>query len=225
MKTNLLALFILLSLKSFAQEARYDTVRWAREHYQELVTKYNRESIRKNRIVFLGNSITEFADWRKLLNDSTVINRGIAADNTFGVLDRLEDVIVRKPVKVFLEIGINDIGQNIPLAIIRDNVIKIVNRFHQYSPSTNVYVTSILPINENAKKEYPELYHNDLIVQVNQMIEKESTTNKFTFINVNTALRSPNGTLSLEFANSDGVHLNEKGYSVWIKLLKAKGYL
>jgi len=104
------------------------------------------------RVVFLGNSITEYGDWKKLLNDTTVINRGIAADNTFGVLERLEDVIALQPKRLFIEIGINDIAQNIPTEIIVRNILSIVERVTMRSPVTKIYVLSILPTNDNVKK-------------------------------------------------------------------------
>ncbi|MDP4265425.1 MAG: GDSL family lipase, partial [Bacteroidota bacterium] len=86
MKKGLLVLFIgWISSIAQAQNIVYDTIRYAKEHYAKRVTLFNSEPLLKGRDIFLGNSITEFGDWRKLLNDSTVINRGIAADNTFGV--------------------------------------------------------------------------------------------------------------------------------------------
>ncbi|HVU56438.1 MAG TPA: hypothetical protein VHD83_15340 [Puia sp.] len=45
--------------------------------------------MRRGGTIFLGNSITEYGDWQRLLHDARVINRGIAGDNTFGILDRL----------------------------------------------------------------------------------------------------------------------------------------
>jgi hypothetical protein len=80
---------------------RYDTIRYATEYYIKRMDVFNAEPIARAKIMFLGNSITEFGDWQKLLNDPTVVNRGIAADNTFGVIDRLEDVISRHPKKLF----------------------------------------------------------------------------------------------------------------------------
>src|SRR5215831_11916557 len=107
MKKFLLVFSIgLTSILSHSQNIKYDTIRYAREHYEKRISLFKSEPIKKGRIIFLGNSIMEFGDWKKLLNDSTIINRGIAADNSFGVLDRLEDVIVRQPSKLFMKIGI-----------------------------------------------------------------------------------------------------------------------
>ncbi|HMG90470.1 MAG TPA: hypothetical protein VK589_10425 [Chryseolinea sp.] len=85
-----------------AQLVRYDTIRYARDYYQKRVALFESQPIQKGGVIILGNSIAEYGDWQKLLNDLSIINRGIAADNTFGVLDRLDDVIVRHPDKLFI---------------------------------------------------------------------------------------------------------------------------
>jgi len=51
-------------------------------------------------------------DFKKLLKDSTAINRGIGGDITFGILNRLEEVQRFKPSKLFICIGINDLSKN-----------------------------------------------------------------------------------------------------------------
>src|SRR5689334_13421403 len=114
---------IVIPLYSFAQpkvtnQRLFDTVGFIPEYYPQRVAAFEKEPVVPGRIIFLGNSITQLGDWKKLLNDTTVINRGIAGDITFGVLKRLDDVIRRHPSKIFLLIGINDIGRDIPDAVI-----------------------------------------------------------------------------------------------------------
>jgi lysophospholipase L1-like esterase len=208
------------------QSARYDTIRYARDYYAERVAQFQKEPIRKGRIIFLGNSITEYCDWKKILTDSTVINRGIAADNTFGILERLDDVIVRQPSKVFIEIGINDLSQNIPIDLIAKNIIAIAERVHRTSPQTKIYIHGILPTNDNVKKEYPDAFNkNHLAEAVNRELEQQSKKNGFTYVDLSNQLKDKSGKLDTRYAEPDGLHLNAAGYQVWIKLLKRKGYL
>src|SRR5215207_6277357 len=49
--------------------------------------------------VFLGNSITAGTDWNELLGITNGRNRGISGDNTFGVLERLDEVTEGRPAK------------------------------------------------------------------------------------------------------------------------------
>jgi len=168
----------------------------------------------------------EFGDWKKLLNDSTVINRGIAADNSFGVLDRLEEVINLKPEKLFIEIGINDISQNIPVDIIAKNIATIVERVKAISPQTEIYVHSILPTNDNVKKEYPDAYNKkEQTNALNQQLERMANSHRFTYVDLNKVVRDKDGKLNVKYAEPDGLHLNQMGYQVWVNLLKKRKYL
>ena len=61
-------------------------------------------------IIFVGNSITDGGEWSELFNDLKIKNRGISGDVTAGVIHRLDEIARRKPAKVFLQIGTNDLA-------------------------------------------------------------------------------------------------------------------
>lgn len=205
---------------------RYDTIRYLREHYNSRIQFFNTEPVKKGGVGFLGNSITEYGDWKRLTGDSTVINRGIAADNTFGVLDRLDEVIARQPRKLFVEIGINDIGQDIPVPVITENIFSIVAKIRVRSPATLIFVTSVLPGGDNVRTEYPELYgKNGIVGLLDDNLRRNAAAKNFVFVDIRSGLTNANGDLDLRYARPDGLHLNEAGYRVWISLLKAKKYL
>jgi len=207
----------------FAQSPRYDTIRYAKEHYVERLNTFSSEFVRKGEVIFLGNSLTEYADWISLLNDSNVINRGIAGDNSFGVIDRLNDVISLAPSKLFVEIGINDISQNIPLALIEKNIIKIITSVHSKAPKTSIWVMSILPTNDNVKKSYPDTFgKNDQANKVNDYLKNHAKENRFVYLDLNARVKDLDKKLDVRYAMPDGIHLNDEGYAIWIKLLKEK---
>lgn len=227
MKQLLFVLFICLTSSiADGQNIGYDTIRYAKEHYQKRVALFNSEPVQKGSVIFLGNSITEFGNWQTLLNDSSVINRGIAGDNTFGVLARLEDVITRQPDKLFIKIGINDISQNIPVSIIVKNIFTIVEMVKAKSPGTKIYVHSILPTNDNVKDEYPDAFNKNVQINlVNKQLERHAKEKKFIYIDLSKELSDKNGKLDVKYAGPDGLHLNKIGYQTWVNLLKAKKYL
>ncbi len=133
----LLLLFPLVtSAQSVTNQNIFDTVPFSQEHTPQRLAQFAKEPIVPGRIIFLGNSITERGDWKKVLNDSTVINRGIGGDITYGVLKRLQDITDRDPSKVFILLGINDIGKDIPYVVIADNYLKIVREIHDKCPKT-----------------------------------------------------------------------------------------
>jgi lysophospholipase L1-like esterase len=212
--------FYLAANAAVGQNMVYDTIQYAKEYHQERLLQFKIESIVKGKIIFLGNSITEFGDWKKLLNDSTVINRGIAGDNTFGVLARLEDIINLEPSKLFIKIGINDISQNIPVEIIVRNISDILKKVKAKSPATKIYIHSILPTNDNVKNEYPAAYNkNDIVNLVNKQLKKLAKKNKIIYININKLFRDKHGKLNIKYAKPDGLHLNDLAYKTWVTLL------
>jgi hypothetical protein len=95
-------IFILMTITGVGQNTVYDTIQYVREYHQERLTLFKSEPIVKGKIVFWGDSITQFDDRKTLLNDAMVINIGIASDNTFGALTRLDDSINLEPSKLFL---------------------------------------------------------------------------------------------------------------------------
>jgi lysophospholipase L1-like esterase len=207
------------------RQPRYDTIRYLREHYAERMKVFAAEPLVTGGVLFLGNSITEFGEWKKLTGDSGAVNRGIAADNTFGVLDRLEEVIARRPRKLFLEIGINDIAQDIPVSVIGNNIYSIVKRVKTGSPNTSVYVVSILPTNSDVRQEYPELYgKNGVVEQLDYELRLHSTGNGFDYIDLKRRLSTGDGELDRRYAQPDGLHPNRAGYQVWAKILRAGKY-
>ncbi len=215
-----------MCLAVFAQVKTYDTIPYALDYHQQRLAIFKKEPMVKGKIIFLGDSHIEFGDWKKHLKDSSIINRGVAGDNTFGVLARLQDVIDRLPSKVFICIGINDVSKNIPEQIIEKNIMTMVKRIKQASPKTQIFVHGILPTNDAVKKEYPDAYNkNDRARQVNDQLKINSLKNGFTFVDLYSKFQDTNGKLNAIYAYEDGLHLNANGYKLWIEILKGKEYL
>ena len=219
----ILGLFPFLSQ---GQPVDKDTTLYANDHYWERIAVFKSEPVIKGRIIFLGNSITEFCDWKGLLNDSTVINRGIAGDNTYGVLARLEDIIIRKPKKLFIEIGINDFALDPKQQRFVKNILLMAKQIRFGSPRTKIYIVSILPTNDSVKANYPFAYNKARESNnFNNYLLKAAKENFYYFVDLNRALRDKNGKLAAKFAKDDGIHLNKSGYEAYLKLLRSKGFI
>ena len=70
----------------------------------------------------LGDSLTEWGNWHELVPEFRIINPGIGGDTSSGVLDRLQEVIGRRPKVVFVMIGTNDIGLQVPHEVLLRNL-------------------------------------------------------------------------------------------------------
>lgn len=200
-------------------QATYDSLPNDPVYYQQRVEAFRAERANTGRVVFLGNSITEGGDWKKLLKDSLVINRGISGDVTFGVLKRLDEVTRHKPTKVFLLIGVNDLSRNTPNAVILQNIFSIVTRIHNESPRTVVYVQSILPVNPLHKKFPPRFNKQNDIEEINAQLAKYHEALKYTYLNISSQFLDAKFSLDLKYS-TDGLHLNEAGYVHWVNYLR-----
>jgi len=216
---------ILLLCSALVYGQKLDTVPNLPEHYQQRLEKFKTEAVQKSSIVFLGNSITEGGNWKTLLKDSSLINRGISGDNTFGVLNRIGEVISHKPAKLFLLMGVNDLSKNIPVEVIFENILSIVGRIHSGSPGTKVYVQSILPLNATNEK-FPEkfLNHESDVLIINTQLRKFASRMKYTYVDLYNEFTDAQGRLDEKYT-TDGLHLNKSGYSHWISVLKREQFL
>ena len=154
-----LSFFSLIYFKAQSQDAKWDST-YRPGLYEFQAQLYQSYPHAKSDIVFLGNSITDRVDWNELLGMPNVHNRGISGDITFGVLERLDDVIEGKPAKVFILIGINDVSRNIPDSVIFKNYKKIVERIKAGSPRTKIYFQTLLPVN-NEFTQFKNHYNKD----------------------------------------------------------------
>lgn len=225
MKIILLLFPLFLSGKAIAQVKTYDTLPNLPEHYLERYELFKKEPIQQGRIIMVGNSITEGGRWENLLKDSTVINRGISGDVTFGILHRLKDITDRKPGKLFLLIGINDLSRNTPDEVIIENIFMIVGKIHSGSPTTVIYVQSILPTNESFKNLNKAFFgKSEHISTINAQLKKYARKLNYTFVDLHSGFVDTEGRMEAKFT-TDGLHLTRAGYDHWIEILKREKYL
>ncbi len=206
---------------------------WQMDFYQQRINQFKNNPIGNNKIVFLGNSITEGGgDWNKRFKVENIVNRGISGDITEGVLQRLEEILYYKPLAVFLLIGINDIfnadtpgRDKITPEYVANNIITIADEIKKGSPQTEIYIQTILPISDLIYKKingfFPE-HDTPLSVQIiniNQVIKEHIDKYNFHLFDLYSSFIDRDGLMD-ESYTSDGVHLNENGYTLWTNLLQ-----
>lgn len=209
---------------TFAQvtnQRLFDTIPFIPEHTAKRMSLFADEPFTTGQVIFLGNSITEGGPWPALIKNYNVLNRGIGGDITFGVLKRLDDIIKRQPIKLFILIGINDIGKDIPDAVIADNCRKIIERVQKGSPATEIYLQSILPVNPTIKN-FPQHYDKQQhIVSTNQLLVDVAAKTNVQYIDLLPVVGDENRRLKNSFTN-DGLHLTRAAYEAWVKYLYEK---
>ena len=175
--------------------------------------------IKKSDIVFLGNSITDGAEWHELFGNKNFKNRGISADKTYDVLDRLDPILEGKPKKVFLMIGVNDLNAGFPPEAVVENIGKIADRFARESPKTRLYIQSILPVSDKMGRTGGHQSKTEEIIKTNQLLRTLCAQRGLTYLDIYTELADKEGKLGREYSN-DGLHLMGAGYIVWRDALR-----
>ena len=153
-------------------------------YYHQRVTLFRALPQTMGDIIFLGNSITDGGEWSELFNDLRIKNRGISGDITTGVLNRLDEVYNRKPAKVFLLIGVNDLARNNAVDSIVKNIIWIASLIKEKTPFTKLYVQSIFPVNEKLGKFGGHTSKKNEILKINKALFDSAIRYHYNYIDV-----------------------------------------
>ncbi|MEO7045655.1 MAG: family 20 glycosylhydrolase, partial [Ferruginibacter sp.] len=183
-------------------------------YYQQRVTLFNTLPKTNDDIIFIGNSITDGGEWSEIFNDLRIKNRGISGDISAGVLNRLDEVAKRKPAKVFLMIGVNDLARGIAVDSVVKNILLIASYLRQETPATRLFIQSILPVSDIYKKFPDHTNKANQIKEVNDILSKKAAAYHFTYVDINSSFCNEQGKLKSELSN-DGLHLKGEGYLLW----------
>ena len=173
----------------------------------------------RNEIVFLGNSITDGAEWYELLGNRRIRNRGISADVTEGILLRLDAITKLKPAKIFIMIGVNDIARNMTTVEITANYRTILERIRTESPKTKVYIESVLPVNPATGMALNHTNKTGQIMELNGKLKELATEFGGTYIDLFSVMADPDNHLPRKYS-IDGLHLSYEGYRVWTEAIR-----
>jgi len=171
-----------------------------------------------NSIIFVGNSLTQLFELGELFRNPHIKNRGIIGDNSRGVLLRLDEITKRRPSKVFLEIGINDLTRGYPVDSVNRNCREIVRRIKKETPGSKIYLQSLLPANVPGADAVIPLENE--IVNLNSSLRSLAQEEGCTFIDLYSSFTIEAGRLNPRYDCGDGLHLNGEGYLKWRDLVK-----
>lgn len=187
--------------------------------YYQRATLFEVLPVTTDDIIFLGNSITNGAEWSELFANPHVKNRGISGDTTIGVYQRLDAILIGHPSKIFLLIGINDVSRGLSVDTIVKHIGMIIEKIKRDSPNTRLYLQSLLPVTDYYKMFNGHTSHADVIPEINRRLAKLTVNEEITYIDLFSQFMDPNsGKLRVDLTN-DGLHLLGKGYLIWKKLI------
>jgi lysophospholipase L1-like esterase len=205
--------------------AMYNTVNaqdWANlNYYRKANTLLENPTDDEDRIVFMGNSITQF--WQDVHPDFFVgksyVNRGISGQTTSQMLLRFRaDVVNLHPKVVVFLGGTNDIAGNtgnVTLDMIEDNIFSMIELAK--TNDIGVVLCSVLPVFEYPWS--PGKQPAEKIIELNKALRFYAETHGITFVDFHTPMKDERNGLRLELGE-DGVHPNVSGYLIMEPLVE-----
>ncbi len=176
----------------------------------------------EQRVVFMGNSITE--GWAPLFPTQFAgkpyIGRGISGQTTPQMLVRFrQDVIALKPKVVVILAGTNDIAGNTgpsTLEMIEDNLASMSELAQ--ANGIRVVLCSVLPVSDYPWKRGIE--PGPKIVTLNAWIKEYAKTHRAEYADFHSAMKDEKLGLPPNLA-ADGVHPNADGYAIMAPIVEA----
>ncbi len=175
-----------------------------------------------DRIVFLGDSITSSYNLIAYFPDYHIINSGVWGDRTDQAHERLEsDVIEYNPYKVFILLGINDVGYGRTNEDIADRIGSIILDIQDNCPKAEIYLISVYPMNVSDFETWHPILSgdiNNIVDDLNVMLNDLADENDVEFIDIAPLLKNENNELKLEYT-VDSLHLTDEAYELISNLL------
>jgi lysophospholipase L1-like esterase len=174
----------------------------------------------ENRVVFMGNSITD--GWIKASPDffskNPYIDRGISGQTTPQMLIRFrQDVIDLKPKVVVILAGINDIAENTgpsSVEMIENNLMSMAQLAK--ANGIKVVMCSILPA--YAFPWRPGINPVQKVAAVNKWMKSYAAKNNFVYVDYYNAMADERKGLPSNLSK-DGVHPTKDGYKIMESLV------
>jgi hexosaminidase len=192
-------------------------------YYHQRVTLFKALPQTKGDVIFVGNSITDGSEWDELFGDGKLKNRGISGDITAGVIHRIDEVANRKPAKVFLMIGTNDLARNISPDSVLKNIFIITDYLKQQTPGTKIFVQSILPVNNIYGMFNGHTGKGKEILHVNTALQAKAQQKNYTYVDLYTPFSDVAGKMNPALSN-DGLHLKGEAYLLWKHIIQPYVY-
>jgi lysophospholipase L1-like esterase len=174
------------------------------------------------RILFLGDSLTEYFDWQDRFPAQTVTNAGVSGETVQGLLRRLYAIVsnFEEPDFIFLMTGINNVAME-DYGII-ESYEQAVLALQRYFSKAEIVVQSLLPV-------ILSWVENREIVRLNSALKEMAAARHLTYLDVHRNFMDATGRAKASCLLDDGVHLSTEGYRVWSarveEFLRSRGVL
>ena len=195
---------------------------WGQLHrYQEQNAALKSPAAGEHRVVFFGDSITDFWNLPEFFPGKPYVNRGISGQTTSQMLVRFrQDVIDLKPQAVIILAGTNDIAGNtgpITLENIEANYASITELARAHN--IRVLWCSVTPVHDYTEQSHDFFVTRPIsdILSLNTWLKSYCAKGNCTYVDYYSSMVDTKGFLKRELS-TDGLHPNEAGYRIMASL-------
>ena len=192
--------------------------------YAEANAKLGPPKASMPRVVFMGDSITDFWRLNEYFTNADFVNRGISGQISGEMLGRFKaDVLDLKPAAVLILAGTNDLARGVKPAVIEDNYAMMADLADRYG--VKVIFASVTPVSDYHKDQSP-LYERSnlrppvLIRALNDWLRQFTEQRGYVYLDYYSAMVDGAGMMKADLAD-DGLHPNSAGYRVMAPLAQA----
>ena len=182
-------------------------------YFEEKNGMYEELPISPRNIVMVGDDYIDRGMWSEFYGDTTIKNRGITYDATEHVLYRIAPIAAKKPAKIFVSVGYNDLLHGTPAEEIVANIEKIFTTAKKASPKTKLYWMNIVLLPLDSEQA-------EAGAKVNEGVKALSKKGVCQYIDIDAVLRE--GINSGEYSWDGGKYLNGAGYAALAKALESQ---
>ncbi|MER3317429.1 MAG: SGNH/GDSL hydrolase family protein [Allomuricauda sp.] len=214
-------LWIMLSFLGLSSASKINAQDWPNlEKYKNANAELAAPSEGENRVVFMGNSITEMwiGTHPEFFKEHPYVNRGIGGQTTPQMLLRFrQDVIDLNPKVVVILAGTNDIAGNtgpMTLEQIHDNILSMVELAK--ANGIKPIVCSVLPAYDYPWR--PGLEPNIKIPKLNTMLKAMTEAKEVMYLDYFAEMTDDRNGLPSELT-TDEVHVTKTGYEIMEKMV------
>ncbi|WP_461614557.1 GDSL-type esterase/lipase family protein [Clostridium sp. Marseille-QA1073] len=162
--------------------------------------------------VFMGDSITESLGFYEFLDESRVIAaKGHTVIQAQKDVDKVASLL---PENIFILFGMNDLETGIDGQQFAKNYADLIHMLKEKLPKVNIYIHSILPINEEAQKEDP-LLANTRVDEFNNALINMAQKEEVNYFNIAPLLKEHK-----DLYEPDGKHTKYHFYELWLDYIK-----
>ena len=190
------------------------------DHFKQANEQLPAPSPTDDRVVFIGDSITQGWKLDQYFPGKPYINRGIGGQTSPQMLVRFrQDVINLKPKVVVILAGTNDLAGNtgpVTLQQIEDNLTSMAELAH--ANGIRVVLCSVLPVYDFSWA--PGLRPAMRIFELNEWIQDYTAEKGYVYVDYYSAMKDDRGGLPAALSE-DGVHPLPAGYAMMAPLVQA----